>query len=114
MDGRKTVSLYDAKSQLSALVDEAAEGAVITITKHGRPLARLSGLPEARPSSVLGERRLGALADPRLQIDWDKWWASWKRMDLVQQRAFEKSLEKPFPKKRERSAKAAKRTKKHP
>jgi prevent-host-death family protein len=35
------VNLYDAKTQLSRLVDRAAAGEEIVIAKGGRPLARL-------------------------------------------------------------------------
>jgi prevent-host-death family protein len=37
----KFLNLYDAKTQLSALVDEAAAGAEIIIAKAGRPKAKL-------------------------------------------------------------------------
>jgi prevent-host-death family protein len=37
----RTLNLYDAKTQLSALVDEAAAGAEIVIAKNGKPLAKL-------------------------------------------------------------------------
>ncbi|MBE7374358.1 type II toxin-antitoxin system Phd/YefM family antitoxin [Pseudomonas lopnurensis] len=36
-----TVSLADAKNQLSRLVDEACDGKEVVIAKHGRPMARL-------------------------------------------------------------------------
>jgi prevent-host-death family protein len=36
-----TVNLYDAKTNLSALVERAAAGEEIIIAKAGRPLARL-------------------------------------------------------------------------
>jgi len=42
-----TFSLYDAKTQLSALVDQAAAGAEIIITKNGKPRARLVPLRSA-------------------------------------------------------------------
>ncbi len=35
------LNLYEAKTQLSALVDRAAAGAEIIIAKNGRPLAKL-------------------------------------------------------------------------
>lgn len=38
----RTVSLADAKAQLSALVAAVEAGETITITKHGRPVANLS------------------------------------------------------------------------
>lgn len=37
----KTLNLYEAKTQLSALVDEAASGREIIIAKAGKPLAKL-------------------------------------------------------------------------
>lgn len=37
----KTVNLYDAKTHLSRLVEEAAAGAEIIIAKAGKPMARL-------------------------------------------------------------------------
>jgi prevent-host-death family protein len=38
---RESVSLYEAKTQLSALVDRAAAGEEIVIMKSGQPMARL-------------------------------------------------------------------------
>jgi prevent-host-death family protein len=51
----KTISLYDAKTNLSALVEEAAAGAEIVIAKNGKARARLVALkrPE-RPRRVAG------------------------------------------------------------
>ena len=51
------VNLYDAKTQLSRLVDRAAAGEEIVIAKGGRPLARL--VPLARRTAP---RELGFLA----------------------------------------------------
>jgi prevent-host-death family protein len=50
------VSLYDAKTQLSALVDRAAAGEEIVIAKNGVPRARLV------PIERVGERRKPANA----------------------------------------------------
>ena len=49
-------SLYDAKTHLSALVDRAAGGECVVITKNGTPRAQLVPIP--RPS----ERRVPAAA----------------------------------------------------
>jgi prevent-host-death family protein len=38
---RKTVNIYQAKSQLSDLVNRAADGEEIVIAKSGKPRARL-------------------------------------------------------------------------
>jgi prevent-host-death family protein len=49
-------SLYQAKTGLSALVDRAARGEEIVITKHGKPLAKL-GPVEQR--NVVPKRKPG-------------------------------------------------------
>jgi prevent-host-death family protein len=51
---RETVSLYQAKTQLSRLVDRAAEGEEIVISKSGRPRARLVPLEDTRTLRVPG------------------------------------------------------------
>ena len=53
----KQVNLYEAKTQLSRLVEEAARGEEIVIAKNGKPIARLVAL--AQPKR-LKKRRLGA------------------------------------------------------
>lgn len=53
----KKVNLYEAKSQLSRLVDEAAKGTEIVIAKNNKPVARLVAL--AKPARMK-KRRLGA------------------------------------------------------
>jgi len=42
----KLLNLYEAKTQLSALVDQAAEGAEIIIAKAGKPMAKLVAFKE--------------------------------------------------------------------
>lgn len=49
------MNLYEAKTHLSRLVDEAAEGEEIVIAKNDRPMARLVPLERKRA----GKRRLG-------------------------------------------------------
>jgi prevent-host-death family protein len=51
---RETVSLYEAKTQLSRLVDRVAAGEEIVITKSGRPRARLVPLEDTRALRVPG------------------------------------------------------------
>jgi prevent-host-death family protein len=53
-----TVNLYEAKTNLSLLVERAARGEEIVIAKAGRPLARL--VPLAKRTSP---RPLGLLAN---------------------------------------------------
>jgi prevent-host-death family protein len=54
---RETVSLYEAKTQLSALVERAAEGEEIVIAKSGKPKARLVPLDDVRPLRRPGRGR---------------------------------------------------------
>ena len=54
----KTVSLYEAKTHLSAVVEEASAGEEIVIAKNGKAKARLVPLP-ASDAAVEGERPLG-------------------------------------------------------
>ncbi len=50
------VNIYEAKTQLSALVERAAAGEEIIVAKAGRPLARIVALAPAP-----GPRQEGAL-----------------------------------------------------
>ncbi|SNB75003.1 prevent-host-death family protein [Arboricoccus pini] len=42
-----TVGAFEAKTHLSALLERVARGEAITITRHGRPVARLVPAVEA-------------------------------------------------------------------
>jgi prevent-host-death family protein len=46
---RSTVGAYEAKTHLPQLLEEVAAGLTITITKHGRPVARLVPVTDERP-----------------------------------------------------------------
>ena len=52
----KQVNIYEAKTHLSKLVDEAAQGEEIIIARAGKPAARLT-----RVSLRQARRKLGAL-----------------------------------------------------
>jgi prevent-host-death family protein len=54
---RETVSLYEAKTHLSRLVDQAAAGQEIVIAKSGRARARLVPLDDRRALRVAGKGR---------------------------------------------------------
>ena len=70
---RETVSLYDAKTQLSRLVDRAAAGEEIVIAKSGRARARLVPLEDRRalrvPGRGKGKWRVGRSFDAALPDD---------------------------------------------
>jgi len=50
----KMVNIHEAKTHLSRLVEEAAEGKEIVIAKAGRPRARLVPYQNERKPRVLG------------------------------------------------------------
>jgi prevent-host-death family protein len=54
---RETVSLYEAKTRLSELVERAAGGEEIVIAKSGKPRAVLVPLNDVRPLRVPGKGR---------------------------------------------------------
>ena len=58
----KKVNIYEAKTRLSQLVEEAASGEDVVIARAGRPVARLTRLPKA------GRKRRLGLLDGRLKI----------------------------------------------
>lgn len=69
----ETVNLYDAKTNLSRLVERAAAGEEIVIAKAGRPLARLVPLATRTAPRVLGlwadQVRIGDDSDDPLPED---------------------------------------------
>jgi len=48
------VSVYDAKTNLSRLLDRAAGGEEVVITRNGRPVAKLVAATAARKPRTLG------------------------------------------------------------
>ncbi len=52
-----TLNLYEAKTQLSALVDQAAAGAEIIIAKNGKPMAKLVAFKQRPCAASLGGSR---------------------------------------------------------
>ena len=55
------VNMYEAKTQLSKLVERAANGEEIIIAKAGKPVARLTTLsqPKRQPGSMKGQIHYG-------------------------------------------------------
>lgn len=60
----KHVGIFEAKTHLSALLDEVEKGGEVTITRHGKPIAKLVQVIEAPPEEVM-ERRRAAIAKLR-------------------------------------------------
>ncbi len=48
----KQFGVYDAKTHLAKLLDEVEKGESVTITRHGRPVAKLVPVPGRRKRSV--------------------------------------------------------------
>ena len=48
------ISIYNAKTHLSRLLDRAAKGEEIVITRHGRPIGKLVPVVAKRPRRKLG------------------------------------------------------------
>lgn len=63
----KSVNLYDAKTQLSSLVEEAAEGEKIVISKNGVPRAMLVPIPKKKSA----RKPAGALRVTYIAPDFD-------------------------------------------
>lgn len=97
----RQVNLYEAKTQLSRLVDEAASGETIVIAKGGKPMAKLAPI-DAR---VQRPRELGQLAARSKRVDWARWWRDWKAADREIEADFEASARAPFPTARPRQRK---------
>jgi prevent-host-death family protein len=49
----KHVGMFEAKTKLSALVEEVEKGGSVTITRHGKPVVRLvRAVPELSPEEI--------------------------------------------------------------
>ena len=49
-----TINLRDAKAGFSSLVDEAIKGEIVTITRHGKPVAALVSVEAAEIARKAG------------------------------------------------------------
>lgn len=64
----REVGVYEAKTHLSQLLDQVADGAVITITRSGKSAAVLAPVPQA---NTLEPRRFGIWPDYVVPDGWD-------------------------------------------
>ena len=63
----ETVSIYEAKTRFSQLVEKAAAGEDVIVSRHGKPIVRITRLAEGRPHV-----RFGVLAGQvRVDDDFD-------------------------------------------
>ena len=63
------VNIYEAKSQLSDLVERAANGEDIVIARSGRPRVRLVPVPERTEPRVFGQLRGQIVLHPGWDAD---------------------------------------------
>ncbi len=64
----REVGTFEAKTHLSALLDQVARGETIIITKRGRAVARLT--PPEAPDREVVVAAAKTLRDPRKRIGW--------------------------------------------
>jgi prevent-host-death family protein len=50
----ETVNIYDAKTRLSQLVDKAASGEDVVVSRNGKPLVRITRLQEPKQRIQFG------------------------------------------------------------
>lgn len=66
------VNIYDAKTRLSQLVDQAAAGEDVVVARNGKPLVRITRLDPKRPirfGVLKGKVRIAADFDAPLPDD---------------------------------------------
>ena len=90
----RQINLYEAKTQLSRLVEEAANGDTIIIAKDGKPMAKLG--PVSGDSGRKQPRKLGQMSAHARGVDWIQWWRDWKAADREIEADFEAAAAKPF------------------
>ncbi len=50
----ETINIYEAKTRLSQLVDQAAAGEDVIVSRNGKPVARITQLAAPRPKVRFG------------------------------------------------------------
>jgi prevent-host-death family protein len=94
----RQVNLYEAKTNLSQLVEDAAKGEEIIIAKNGKPMAKLTVVT---PAEAPKKRELGQWAkfmtpEERAYYRSDQFLRDWKAMDAEIERDFEESINRPL------------------
>lgn len=79
-----TVALADAKARLSELIDRVEAGEIISITRRGKPAARLVAEEQPRkPIDIDAMRRIAALSKPYVDPDGLSFVERMRREDLL-------------------------------
>jgi len=75
-----SVSIAEAKSRFSALVDRAAAGEETTITRHGKPVARIVPIGQSDEGRERARRAFRELLDLRDKSDLTLADLDWKEL----------------------------------
>jgi prevent-host-death family protein len=90
----RQVNLYEAKTRLSQLVDEAARGDEIVIAKNGKAMARLvTALPQKSSRRRFGQWARLLTPGELAQFRSDEWQKEWKSADREIERDFAVALQ---------------------
>jgi prevent-host-death family protein len=91
----RQINLYEAKTNLSRLVDEAAKGEDIVVAKNGKAMVRLTAIAAAATPEKRKFGQWAHLLTPEELEDFGSpsWWQRWKEADAEIERDFERSAE---------------------
>lgn len=77
LSGMDSVNVHEAKTHFSKLLERVARGEEVTISKAGRPVAKLvpigSGVGRRVPGTARGRLRIGVDFDEPLPEDIQSW-----------------------------------------
>jgi prevent-host-death family protein len=80
----ESYSIADAKARLSELIDRAEAGETVSITRRGKPVARLVAEEQPKkPIDVEAMRRMRALSTPYVDPDGLSFVERMRREDLL-------------------------------
>jgi prevent-host-death family protein len=68
----KSVGMFEAKTQFSALVAEVERGETILVTKNGKPVAQIVPVEDRRPREFGFDRALFASGAVKIADDFDE------------------------------------------
>ena len=75
----KQIGAFEAKNTFGSLLDRVEAGEQIEITRHGRPVAHLTGAPKRTPEQIESARaaaariRERAKQEKRGPFNWEEW-----------------------------------------
>jgi prevent-host-death family protein len=91
----RQVNLYEAKTNLSQLVEDAANGEEIIIAKNGKPMAKLTIVTPTEASQKRQFGQFAHLVDPNDKRTREEWLRDWQKLDEEILQDFECLQEEP-------------------